>query len=122
MFDDDTMAILSGLAVDPANLDRVYIYYAGLLGQYRVWYSENGRSDWHNGDPKGIFGKIPVNAIAYQENTSDRLYAGTDFGLYTKDKNSDWVKVGEFPNVRITELKINKNFNRLRVATFGCGF
>ncbi|OQX74836.1 MAG: hypothetical protein B6D64_12455, partial [Bacteroidetes bacterium 4484_276] len=62
-----------------------------------------------------------VNAIAYHESTNDRLYLGTDFGLYTKGRYSDWEKVEEFPSVRITELKINKNFDKLRVATFGRG-
>jgi hypothetical protein len=120
-YDDDTLAIVSGIAVDPADPDKVFICYAGLIGEFRVWYSDNGGDDWINLDPNGVLKNKPVNAIAYQENTNDRLYIGTDFGLYTKDKNSDWIKVEEFPSVRITELKINKTFNKLRVATFGRG-
>lgn len=121
MYDNDTLAILTGIATDPGNPERIFICYTGLIGQFRVWYSENGGKNWNNLDPKGIFKNIPVNAIAYQENTSDRLYIGTDFGLYTMNRYSDWKKVNEFPSVRITELKINKNFNKLRVATFGRG-
>jgi hypothetical protein len=121
MYDDDTLAIISGIAVDPANSDKVFICYTGLVGQFRVWYSDNGCQTWKNLDPKGILKNIPVNAIAFQENSSNRLYIGTDFGLYTKDQYTDWVKVKEFPSVRITELKINKKFNKLRVATFGRG-
>jgi len=123
MYDNDTLAILSGVAVDPNNPDRVFLSYAGLIGQYRIWYSENGGLDWQNADPKGVFQRIPVNAIAYDEIDNGRLYAGTDYGLYTKaaDSDSDWEKITEFPSVRITELKINRSFNRLRVATFGRG-
>jgi hypothetical protein len=120
-FDNDTLAILSGIAVDPDDPNKVFISYAGLLGQFRIWYSENGGMDWLNADPKGILSTIPVNAIAIDKKANYRIYAGTDFGLYTKDRGTDWVKVEEFPSVRITELKINKKFNRLRVATFGRG-
>jgi len=120
-FDDDTLAILSGVAVDPDNPKKVFISFAGLLGQYRVWYSENGGGEWLNADPKGQLKKIPVNAIAIDKDANDRLYAGTDFGLYIKDEGKDWVKVDEFPSVRITELKLNKKFNKIRIATFGRG-
>jgi hypothetical protein len=120
-FDNDTLAILSSVAVDPDNPDLVYLGYAGLPGQFRVWYSDNGGKDWHNADPNRIFNKNPVNAIAIDKDANNRLYAGTDFGLYTKDEGEDWEKVEEFPSVRITELKINKRFNKIRIATFGRG-
>ena len=120
-FDNDTLAIITGIAVDPRNADRVFISYTGLIGQFRVWYSDNGGKSWRNLDPNGILSDKPVNAIVFQENSSDRLYAGTDFGLYTKDRYSDWEKIEDFPSVRITELKINPTYHKLRVATFGRG-
>jgi len=120
-YDDDTLAIVSGITVDPANPDRVFICYAGLIDQFKVWYSKDGGNSWENLDPNGLLIDKPVNSIALQENSNERLYIGTDFGLYTKDSSSDWEKVRDFPSVRITELKINKTFNKLRIATFGRG-
>jgi ligand-binding sensor domain-containing protein len=64
---------------------------------------------------------IPVNAIAYQEGTEDRLFIGTDAGVYMSEKGSAWQKFGKLPNVRVTEMKINKSINKLRVATYGRG-
>jgi hypothetical protein len=119
--DNDTLAIITGIAVDPLNADRVWITFTGIPSQYRIWLTENGGRTWTNADPKGILGNNPVNAIAYRENSSDQLFIGTDKGLYKKDRLHDWEKVKDFPSVRITEIKINKGLNRLRIATFGRG-
>jgi hypothetical protein len=119
--DDDTLAIITSIAVAPFNPKHVWITYTGIPGEYRVWFSSNGGETWRNADPEGIFKDNPVNAIAYQEGSADRLYLGTDRGLYTKNRFTNWEKVDDFPNVRITELKINYAFNKLRIATFGRG-
>jgi len=120
-YDNDTLAIITGIAVDPQNADRIWITFTGLIHQYRVWFSENGGRNWTNADPNGILANNPVNAIAYHENSSDQIFIGTDKGLYKKDRLHDWEKVKDFPSVRITEMKINKGLNRLRIATFGRG-
>ena len=120
-YDDDTLAIITGIAVSPFNPDHVWITFTGIPEEYRVWVSRNGGKTWKNADTEGIFEDNPVNAIAYQEGSADRIYLGTDRGLYTKNRFSGWEKVKGFPNVRITEMKINYAFNKLRVATFGRG-
>lgn len=119
--DDDTLAIITSIAVAPFNPDHVWITYTGIPGEFRVWFSYDGGETWRNADPDGMFENNPVNAIAYQEGSADRIYLGTDRGLYTKNRFTGWEKVEGFPNVRITELKINYAFNKLRVATFGRG-
>lgn len=120
-YDDDTLAIITGIAVTPYNPNQVWISYTGIPKKYRVWFSDDGGESWINADPNGILADNPVNAIAYQEGSADRIYLGTDRGLYTKNRFSDWQKVEDFPSVRITELKINYAFNKLRIATFGRG-
>lgn len=120
-FDNDTLAIITGIAVASENPDHVWITYTGIPSGFRVWFSSDGGDSWTNADPHGIFADNPVNAIAYQEGSNDRLYLGTDRGLYTKTRFAEWEKVTDFPNVRITELKINSTFNKLRIATFGRG-
>jgi hypothetical protein len=120
-YDNDTLAIITGIAVAPHNPDHVWITYTGIPQEYRVWFSMDGGEHWINADPKGVFDNNPVNAIAYQDNDDERIYLGTDRGLYTKTKFTDWEKLESFPNVRITELKINYAFQKLRVGTFGRG-
>ena len=58
--------------------------------------------------------------IAYQNGTEDRLYIATDAGIYVRDEGSlVWEKYGDFPNVRVTEIKINYCLGKIRAATFG---
>jgi len=121
LFDDDTLAIITGIAVDPKNADRVWISYTGLPGRFKVWRSENGGQTWLDADPGGVFKINPVNAIAYIENSSDRLIIGTDRGLFTRDRFSLWEQIENFPGVRVTEININYGLNKIRVATFGRG-
>jgi len=120
-FDDDTLAIITSIAVATYNPNHIWITYTGILPQFRVWFSHDGGDTWINADPNAIFADNPINAIVYQDDSADRLYVGTDRGLYTKNRFSDWEKISDFPNVRITELKINYSFKKLRIATFGRG-
>ncbi|MBE0639047.1 MAG: hypothetical protein IH598_11050 [Bacteroidales bacterium] len=120
-FDDDTLAIITGVLVHPLNPDHIWLTYTGIPREYRIWESKDGGKTWENADPEGVFAVNPVNAIAYLEGSDDRLYLGADRGLYTKTRTTDWQKVDDFPNVRITEVNINKQFDRIRVATFGRG-
>ena len=115
------LAIITGIAVDPRNPNRIWISYTGYWGEFKVWHSENGGINWVNADPYHSLFNIPVNAIVYQEGTKDRLFIGTDAGVYMSENGSQWQKFGFFPNVRVTEMKINKSINKLRVATYGRG-
>ncbi|WP_196889167.1 T9SS type A sorting domain-containing protein [Aureivirga sp. CE67] len=115
--------VITGITIDPKDPERIWACFTGYYGNYRVWYSENAGDTWENADPNGVLASInmPANNIVYQEGSNDRLYLATDVGVYTKDKFSDWEEYGNLPNVRVTELKINKCNNLLRASTFGRG-
>ena len=115
------LAIITGIAVDTRNPNRIWISYTGYWNEFKVWHSENGGLTWVNADPSHTLFNIPVNAIVYQQGTKDRLFIGTDAGVYMSEDGSIWQKFGALPNVRITEMKINKSINKLRVATYGRG-
>jgi hypothetical protein len=115
------LAIITGIAVDPRNPNRIWISYTGYWNEFKVWHSENGGIDWVNADLSHSLFNIPVNAIIYQAGTKDRLFIGTDAGVYMSENGSPWQKFGKLPNVRVTEMKINKSINKLRVATYGRG-
>lgn len=121
-FDDDTLAIITGICVHPSDPDRIWITYTGIPRQFRIWESRDGGKNWINADPYGVFATNPVNAIALARTKPLRIYLGTDRGLYFSaiDK-TDWKHVSDFPNVRITEIKIHEALNLIRVATFGRG-
>ena len=116
----DQFPILTGIVVDPVDSNRIWITYTGYLDEYKVWYSDDGGENWSNYNPNGTLNNLPVNAIVYQYGTPDRLYIGTDAGIFTRDANStDWERYGDFPNVKVVELKINYCTHKLRAATFG---
>jgi len=119
--DNDTIAIITSLCIHPDDPSIIWITYTGINGKYRIWYSENSGNTWSNADPTGIFVNNPVNAIVMQNNENQRIYVGTDYGLFFKDKNTGWQKVSDFPSVRIIEIKFNEKLMKLSVATFGRG-
>ncbi|HZK08042.1 MAG TPA: hypothetical protein VFC92_07555 [Bacteroidales bacterium] len=118
---DDTLAIISGIAISKENPDELWITYLGVMPQYRIWHSKDGGINWENDDVDGIFADNPVNAIAISNGPSKRFWLGTDRGLYTKTIGTPWQPVPGFPHVRITEIKISEQFGRISVATFGRG-
>ncbi len=100
------------------------------LGEYTadgVYQSTDGGESWTNissGLPE-----IPVNTIIQNkfETNETQLFAGTDFGVYIKNGNDDWILYGtNMPKVVVSELDIYYDNNtpsnsRLRAATYGRG-
>ncbi len=114
--------IVSNLTVDPNNENRFWITYTGFVPEYKVYRTDDGGATWENEDPNGTLANIPVNDIIYQYGSNDRLFIGTDAGVYIKDgPDADWEKFGNIPNVRVNRLKINYCANLLRAGTFGRG-
>ncbi|MBC8485589.1 MAG: hypothetical protein H8D45_06070, partial [Bacteroidetes bacterium] len=114
--------IVSNLTIDPNNENRFWITYTGFVDEYKVYRTDDGGETWENEDPNGTLANIPVNDIIYQYGSNDRLFIGTDAGVYVKNgSNADWGKFGDIPNVRVNRLKINYCANKLRAGTFGRG-
>jgi hypothetical protein len=114
--------IVSNFTIDPLDENRIWITYTGFIAEYKVYRSDDGGETWDNEDPNGTLANLPVNDIEYQYGTNDRLFIGTDAGVYIKDgPNADWEKFGNIPNVRVTRIKINYCANKLRAGTFGRG-
>jgi hypothetical protein len=113
--------LISGIAVHPEDPDKVWVSLIGYDNiDMRVAFSNDGGITWSNADPNNSLPNLPVNNIAYQFGSNDVLYIGTDVGIFYKDASmSNWERYGNFPNVRVTELKINYCQNKLRAATFG---
>ncbi|MCX6155564.1 MAG: hypothetical protein NT007_15535 [Candidatus Kapabacteria bacterium] len=110
---------ITAIAVDPANASRAWISCSG--------YTKTGRIfEWDGKAVKDISYNLPilpVNCILYQKNTSDRLFIGTDVGVFYKESNmNSWNEFnGGLPNIVIFDLDYNYTNNMLRAATFGRG-
>ncbi|MGH1334731.1 MAG: T9SS type A sorting domain-containing protein [Aureispira sp.] len=116
---------ITGIAVDPLDGNRVWVTFSGYSKQLKVWYSENAGDSWTSWDDSTnslAHLNLPINNIVYQRGTKDRLYIATDAGIYVREGQGAWLRYGEsFPNVRVTELKINYCLGKLRASTFGRG-
>jgi len=66
---------------------------------------------------------LPVNTLAVLPGPSERIFAGTDRGLYTsRDGGAHWVRFGRgLPHAPIVDLLLQPERNRIVVATQGRG-
>jgi hypothetical protein len=114
--------VITGIAVSPIDPNHLWITFSGYDPVVKVYSSLDGGISWQNDDPNGSLTNLPVNGVVYQDGTNDRLYIGTDAGVYVKDNSmSCWQRYGNIPNVRVTELKINPCSGKLVASTYGRG-
>ncbi|MFN0275462.1 MAG: VPS10 domain-containing protein [Chitinophagales bacterium] len=109
------------LAVSDTDPMKVYAAISAYSEGDKVYYSGDGGSSWTN--ISGTLPNVPVNTIVYENGSDDRLYVGTDIGVFTKDNaDSDWEPYMEgLPNVMVHELEINYTRQKLVAATYGRG-
>ncbi len=90
---------------------------------YKIFKSTDGGLIWTNDDPNNSLCNLPINTMAYQDGSYDRIFIGMDNGVFYKDANmTDWERYGnKLPNIRITSMKINSCAGIMRVGTWGRG-
>lgn len=110
---------ISYIAIDPKNDKRIWVSMKNYTAGDKVWLWEN--NTWTN--ISGNLPNVPVNCIVYQADSPDRIYIGTDIGVYYSDYNSNiWETYGkDLPNVVVSELEITYRCKKLRAATYGRG-
>jgi hypothetical protein len=97
-----------GVAFVPGTSGTVWVTRAGFFGSVtgnQIRRSTDGGTTWvsaGNGIPD-----IPVNAIARDPLVANRLWAGTDIGIYVSDNNGlNWAVYGTgLPNAAVFDLK-----------------
>ena len=109
------------LAIHPSNPDQIWATSSGYSTANKVFFSTNGGTSWTN--ISGSLPNVPANCIVYQVNSPERVYVGTDIGVYYRDlTTSDWQDYNTgLPNVIVNELEIQYATRKLRAATYGRG-
>jgi hypothetical protein len=106
-------AYVSWVTVDP-NHENVIYATSSTFGTVHVIKSVDGGAHWLIADGEGgsaALPDIPANCILVDPADSNRLYAGTDLGVFTSgDGGKTWaVELTGFPNTRVENLVLQKN-------------
>ncbi|MCY7374490.1 MAG: VCBS repeat-containing protein, partial [Pyrinomonadaceae bacterium] len=113
------------IAIDPTNANIAYVALNGFgIANQHVWKTTNllsGTPTWTvagNGIPD-----VPVNAFAVDPQNTQRLYAGTDIGVFRSvDGGANWTPFSDnLPRVAVFGLEIQPVHRVLRIATHGRG-
>ncbi|HPP40831.1 MAG TPA: T9SS type A sorting domain-containing protein, partial [Candidatus Kapabacteria bacterium] len=110
---------ISDLEVSPLDPDIVYYTKSGFQRGNKVWVFDGNKHT----NLSGNLPNVPANCIAYQPNSPDRIYVGTDVGVFYSDYGSNvWELFGSnLPNVIINDLKINSSKKEIYAGTWGRG-
>ncbi len=112
---------ITDVAIHSYDPYRIWVSLAGYLRERRVYYSEDGGNTWSNYS-EGL-PTLPVNCLIFQEGSNSMVYAGTDLGVYVRDRSMDsWINYSRnLPNVIINEMQIFYPDSLLRAGTYGRG-
>ncbi len=111
----------SGFEISEDNPQSVWLtmenYYAGD----KVFFSTNGGLTWIN--ISGNLPNTPVNCIVHEAGSPNRVYIGTDLGVFVRDNNmTGWQPFNQgMPLVPVNDLEIYYPADKLRAATYGMG-
>lgn len=113
---------ITDIAVDPNNKNRVWVTRGNFDNTKKVFYTPNGGVNWYNKTKTGL-PNLPCTSIAFQELSNDRLYIGTDNGVYFTDNSMNcWEKYGnKGVQCQVNDLEINPCAGKLIAATHGRG-
>jgi len=100
------------VAIDPNNPEKVIIVLGNYSNNFYVYYSANALSEEPTFVQKqGNLPKIPVYSVIFDLSNSNRVIAGTEFGIFVTDNitvpSPQWSTDTEsgFPNVPVYDLK-----------------
>ncbi len=113
--------------IDPQNVNTAYVTLSDF-GVVNIWKSTNintASPTWTAVAGSGATGvpQIPVNAFLVDPLDPNRLYGGTDIGVYTTgDGGATWTPFGTgLPRVAVFDMAIQPTSITLRIATHGRG-
>ncbi|MBI2567831.1 MAG: hypothetical protein HYV63_12440 [Candidatus Schekmanbacteria bacterium] len=112
--------VLTDIDVHPSNPSAAFLSASGF-GTGHIFKTVNGGASWS--DVSGGLPNIPFNAVAFDPKDSNRIFAGSDIGVFlSTDGGSSWATENNgLPNVPVTSFAFNGSLGTYRAATFGRG-
>jgi uncharacterized protein (TIGR03437 family) len=110
---------ITSIAIHPQNPFQAFVGLSGF-GTGHVFRTDNRGGSWV--DITGNLPDIPVNAILIDALSSDRIYVGTDIGVFGLSPDGSWSPMNQgLPNVIVLGLTQNPTSGVLVAATHGRG-
>ncbi|MFM8771708.1 MAG: T9SS type A sorting domain-containing protein [Candidatus Kapaibacterium sp.] len=111
---------IMGIDVHPTQPDKFYVAIGGFSQGQKMYQVDKGvvTNITGTGMPN-----VPCNSVVYQRGATNRLYAGTDVGVFVSDEGSGfWQLYGSgLPPVVVTGMRLISSSNLLRISTYGRG-
>ena len=119
---------VSSLNFDPVDSQIAYATYSSFGGAH-VWKTSNGGESWEaiDGSAGARLPDVPVHTLAIDPNNRQRLYIGTDIGIFVSlDGGAHWAQENSgFAAVIVEKLEIAPGENgapaQLFAFTYGRG-
>ena len=112
------------IVIDATNPQIAFVGLGGFAGD-NLRKTTNGGTTWSDLTGVGVTGlpSAPVNGIAQHPQLADRLYVGTDFGIFASDDGGlTWSTSNDGPaDVSVDEVVFMHNSTTLLAATHGRG-
>ncbi len=112
--------VIMNIEVHPTDPKRYYVSVGGFTSGYKVLEVANNQVTNITGT--GL-PNVPCNSVIYQRGTPNRLFAGTDLGVFVTDIGSGfWEPYGTgMPAVIVSAMRLVPATGILRVSTYGRG-
>ncbi len=111
---------IMGVEVHPTQPDKYYVAIGGFSQGQKIYQVDKGVVSNITGT--GL-PNVPCNSVVYQRGTTNRLFVGTDLGVFVSDEGSTfWQLYGAgLPPVIVTGMRYLPSANLLRISTYGRG-
>ena len=115
-------AQINDITVSDIDPNLIWVVFGNVENGVKVFRTNNGGTSWTN--ISGCLPNIPVFTIVYQKGSNNKVYIGTQMGVYYHDDDMDspdkWVKYGnDQVEAAVYDLDINYCGNYLVAATYG---
>ena len=113
-------AWITRVTVDPADAMKGYVSYSGYRGGNNaphVFSTTDAGQTWT--DITGNLPPAPVNDVVLAKDGA--LVAATDVGVFLRNAQGEWLRVGDLPTVPVLDLRWHDGTGTLTAATFGHG-
>jgi photosystem II stability/assembly factor-like uncharacterized protein len=106
------------VCVDPVSPEKFWLLYNRTETAGKIWYFNGSRYSDYTMNLAGA----KCEAMIMQNDSSKRLYIGSNQGLFTKTPvEENWIRLGGLPGTYIRALDINYKTRHIIVGTFGRG-